>query len=429
MNTAARMESTSSLSRIQVSSATAEELTKWKRGKWIKPRDGTVSVKGKGNMQTYWLETREESMRRAKLGKASKHRREKAEMAVVHEIDDEKSESSSEENEETFRDEEDDDLDLENSNGRLKTMSKTERLVEWNVEVLKKLLQQILAARADYTLETARTNIQRLAEVEAQLRGSYEGGDEGCATTNVLDEFQEIITIPLMNAQDLLKRKNPDLIQIPSQVVSQLRDLLSLIASLYRPNPFHNFEHASHVTSSVRKLLTRIVKANDQQQGGKPHQQLVDLAGHSYGITSDPITQFAVVFSAVIHDADHPGVPNTTLVQENTRLAQIYKKSIAEQNSVDLVWGLLMSPKYADLRGCIYSNEEELRRFRQLVVNTVMATDIVDKELQALRKARWETAFSDTKAPDASDMNRKATIVIEHLIQASDVAHTMQHWQ
>jgi len=26
------------------------------------------------------------------------------------------------------------------------------------------------------------------------------------------------------------------------------------------------------------------------------------------------------------------------------------------------------------------------------------------------------------------DVNRKATVVIEHLIQASDVAHTMQHW-
>jgi 3'5'-cyclic nucleotide phosphodiesterase len=25
-------------------------------------------------------------------------------------------------------------------------------------------------------------------------------------------------------------------------------------------------------------------------------------------------------------------------------------------------------------------------------------------------------------------MNRKATIVIEHIIQASDVSHTMQHW-
>jgi 3'5'-cyclic nucleotide phosphodiesterase/Adenylate and Guanylate cyclase catalytic domain len=413
MNTAARMESTSTMSHIQVSSATAEELTKWKRGKWIKPRDGTVMVKGKGNMQTYWLETKEESNQRAKLGKASKHRRETVEMAVLQETDDEGTETSlAEDEEETYHDNED------------KKMTKTERLVEWNVEVLKKLLQQILAARADYTLEKGRNNIQKLAKVEVELKGGSEEGNHegGGGNTKVLDEFQEIITIPYMNVNELRKRKDPDSILIPPQVVEQLRDLLSLIACFYRPNPFHNFEHASHVTSSVRKLLTRIVKANDQQQ-------LVDLAGHSYGITSDPITQFAVVFSAVIHDADHPGVPNATLVQENTRLAQIYRKSIAEQNSVDLTWSLLMSPKYVDLRGCIYSNEEELRRFRQLVVNTVMATDIVDKELQALRKARWETAFSDTKAPDELDMNRKATIVIEHLIQASDVSHTMQHWQ
>jgi hypothetical protein len=38
-------------------------------------------------------------------------------------------------------------------------------------------------------------------------------------------------------------------------------------------------------------------------------------------------------------------------------------------------------------------------------------------------------AFSipDERA-NAEDINRKATIVIEHLIQASDVSHTMQHW-
>ena len=136
--------------------------------------------------------------------------------------------------------------------------------------------------------------------------------------------------------------------------------------------------------------------------------------------TSDPLTQFAVVFSAVIHDADHPGVPNAQLVKEKTRNAQFYKKSIAEQNSVDLVWALLMSPEYNDLRSCIYSNEEELQRFRQLVVNTVLATDIVDKELQALRKARWENAFSNICEGHSNkqlDTNKKATIVIEHLIQ------------
>eukprot|EP00980_Cylindrotheca_fusiformis_P025408 scaffold13613_cov114-Cylindrotheca_fusiformis.AAC.5 len=61
-----------------------------------------------------------------------------------------------------------------------------------------------------------------------------------------------------------------------------------------------------------------------------------------------------------------------------------------------------------------------------------MATDIADKELQTLRKNRWDTAFSETFASmtesETTREDRKATIVIEHLIQASDVSHTMQHW-
>jgi len=204
---------------------------------------------------------------------------------------------------------------------------------------------------------------------------------------------------------------------------------------MYRNNAFHNFEHASHVAASVKKLLSRIVNTDNTNGLGRMNSKrgglgIVDLAGHSYGITSDPMTQFAVVFSAIIHDVDHPGVPNTQLVKENTRNAQIYKKSIAEQNSILLAWEMLMQNEYAALRSCIYQTEEELKRFRQLVVNTVLATDIVDKELQALRKKRWETAFSDALSNDDSIINedRKATTVIEHLIQASDVSHTMQHW-
>ena len=62
----------------------------------------------------------------------------------------------------------------------------------------------------------------------------------------------------------------------------------------------------------------------------------------------------------------------------------------------------------------------------------VLATDICDKELSTNRKSRWASAFAeDGKIPvhDESDANRKATLVIEHLIQASAVSHTMQHWQ
>lgn len=89
-----------------------------------------------------------------------------------------------------------------------------------------------------------------------------------------------------------------------------------------------------------------------------------------------------------------------------------------------------MGPEFNDLRECIYTNRSEFIRFRHLVVNVVLATDIFDKELSALRKKRWNEAFYELPKTDsfADHSNRKATIVIEHLIQASDVAHTMQHW-
>lgn len=231
---------------------------------------------------------------------------------------------------------------------------------------------------------------------------------------------------------------------------------------------------------SVTKLLARIVAPDiDTNSSAQLHD-------HTHGITSDPLTQFAVVLSALIHDVDHPGVPNTQLIQEGVPMASFFKgtsscvlsyvisyafsltpiffcnsgKSIAEQNSVVLSWHLLMDDQYMDLRRAIYVTETDFIRFRRLVVNvyvtclsvilsargdwnlfrffalsltllplhSVMATDIMDRDLKTLRNDRWHRAFDDqTLAENASvARNRKATIVIEHLIQASDVAHTMQ---
>lgn len=120
-------------------------------------------------------------------------------------------------------------------------------------------------------------------------------------------------------------------------------------------------------------------------------------------------------------------------MKEETEVADFYNNvSVAEQNSIDLAWELLMSDRFKALRRAIAQTEAEVERFRQLVVNVVLATDIVDKDLKALRNERWDRAFSTDVAPGSSsskeEIDRKATIVIEHLIQASDVAHTMQHW-
>jgi 3'5'-cyclic nucleotide phosphodiesterase len=187
--------------------------------------------------------------------------------------------------------------------------------------------------------------------------------------------------------------------------------------------------------------LSRVIKSDDK-----------NLSSTAYGITTDPLTQFAIIFSALIHDVAHPGVSNAQLIKENNPMARKYNElSVAEQNSVTLAWDLLMQPRFTEFRNTIMSNEIECRQFRQLLVNSVMATDLFDKELKALRDNRWTTAFDPNNevsslrsqeqhtsldptdllsqcALSDEDSNRRATIVIEHIIQASDVSHTMQHW-
>lgn len=114
-------------------------------------------------------------------------------------------------------------------------------------------------------------------------------------------------------------------------------------------------------------------------------------------------------------------------------------KSIAEQNSLDVAWRVLQDEDFAQLRECIYTNKEELKRFRQLLVNAIMATDFDDDEAQKGRHGRWEKAFEEKESDDLdrrgsshqskirNDM--RATILYEHIMQAADISHMIQHWQ
>jgi hypothetical protein len=83
-----------------------------------------------------------------------------------------------------------------------------------------------------------------------------------------------------------------------------------------------------------------------------------------------------------------------------------------------------MSKEFEELRATLFATRADLLRFRQVIVNIVLATDIFDKELNDRRKTRWDRAFGNEEV----DQDLMATIVIEHIIQASDVSHTMQHW-
>eukprot|EP00977_Amphora_coffeiformis_P015628 scaffold4599_cov219-Amphora_coffeaeformis.AAC.9 len=298
---------------------------------------------------------------------------------------------------------------------------KIQALIDWNVEALAGLLKPVVAQRTCSSFRPSDTNLMTRMAQSIDSKGI------------VVEEVAETIQLPEFDVNNAIACKAAEDFQLGDAVMNELRAYVTVVASMYRKNAFHCFEHATTVALAMRKLLRRIVApklelpGNEETDDAKLEARRHD---HTYGITSDPLTQFAVVFSALVHDVDHRGVSNGILSKEEPNLANAYKhKSVAEQNSVDIAWYTLMSPDFPNLRGAIFSNVSELRRFRQLLVNAVIATDIFDKEQSILRKNRWDKAFSvpDEKA-EQSHVNRKATIVIEHLIQASDVSHTMAHW-
>jgi 3'5'-cyclic nucleotide phosphodiesterase len=126
------------------------------------------------------------------------------------------------------------------------------------------------------------------------------------------------------------------------------------------------------------------------------------------------------------------GVSNKQLVNEKAALASKYNnKAVAEQNSIDIGWAVFMAEEYSEFRNAVCPSYHDLQRLRQIVVNGMIATDIMDAAQTGDRNSRWEKAFaegSDLSEDATQTVNRRATLVLEHLIQASDVSHCMQHW-
>jgi hypothetical protein len=377
--------STGIRNRIQISQSTADLLIEAGKQAWVTPREDMVRAKGKGVLATFWL---------------SRNASEKA-----------PSVTSNESNSTGKRLLGDTGLESRDDSG---TALKHNRLVEWIAEVFQEHIKKIVAQKGKDQV------------------GPPPAVYQPPAGKTCLDEVAEVIKLPKFDPQRFAKADDWQQVEINPVVSTQLHQYIELIASMYRSNPFHNFEHACHVTMAVNKFLKRISTPdlNDLQVGdGYVGEIASHLHDYTYGINSDQLTIFAIVFSALIHDVDHRGVSNAQVIIEDKELATLYKnKSVAEQNSLDIAWDLLMSTEFTDLRNCLFATQTELLRFRQVIVNVVLATDIFDKELNDLRKKRWNKAFSGDEASTKDFGNLRATIVIEHIIQASDVSHTMQHW-
>ena len=116
------------------------------------------------------------------------------------------------------------------------SLSKNDRLVDWIVQMLQEQIVHIVRLH--------KGSKKKKSEV---LLGPIPGQKEGQSS---LDEVVEVIELPAFDPKAAADR-NKDVVVMDDEVRSLLRTYVTIIASAYHENPFHNFEHACHVTMNV----------------------------------------------------------------------------------------------------------------------------------------------------------------------------------
>ena len=207
VNTASRIESTGQGGHIHLSAATANLLKQAGKSQWITMRPTKVLAKGKGALQTYWLSS--------------------------------KSNGSDTHSSSGFSSGDDsDDTSVEFAPSRASgtpgmevnsvahvtrnkiRSDKMERLVSWNVDILHRLLKQIVARR-QCLLDI---NPKRKADADESLYMSREG--------TLLDEVKESIPLPSFNYSRPAAEEAENL-QLDTVVFEQLQNYVRQVADTY----------------------------------------------------------------------------------------------------------------------------------------------------------------------------------------------------
>jgi len=351
VNTASRMESTGKKGRIQLSQATARLLQAAGKARWIKSREQKIVAKGKGELTTYWVDPkRKKNDLDCSLHNIHTPRTKSPRKGVLGSLDETKEV-----------------LHMPPEKKKMATLSpldledKYSSLIDWNTQRMLEYIQAILNKRDPHTTEA---KLDHAIEDSTLMPPA-----EIVADTIVLPEMSFI---------------PPQDVPLPTLLADDLHDFVSEIARLHAPSAaFGNFEHASHVTLAAHKLLGQI--QDDEADEIELHQQ-------SFGIASDPLTQFGLLLACLIHHVD-----------------------------LDRVWRLFMQDRFDKLRSYIYETESEKDRFIQVLVQCVVATQ-PDNAEPALR---WHRAF-DGDLDQVWD--RRTMAVLEGLAQMACGAHCLQPW-
>ncbi|KAG9389991.1 3'5'-cyclic nucleotide phosphodiesterase [Carpediemonas membranifera] len=155
------------------------------------------------------------------------------------------------------------------------------------------------------------------------------------------------------------------------------------VVSHYSDLPYHNEQHAADVLQMMFLLLTR------------PENRRLS-----------PIEVFACVFAAITHDAGHRGLSSLFLNRTGDDLAKTYNDQSPLENYHAFVAFQITTNPAADILSTIRSDDAQFRRFRSVVVNMVLVTDLgANMSLLDRLRARLRTSQPWNPAPKSLPMD------------------------
>ena len=189
-------------------------------------------------------------------------------------------------------------------------------------------------------------------------------------------------------------------VPINDEMSDALRNFARHMKSHYRANPYHNWLHAVDVTKNA-----------------------FFLAKHIPDLT--PTNRLALLLSALAHDVDHLGLPNSALCDDEHEWALRYNnQSPLENRALALLFSTLATAGCQAFRRNL--GEKEYARFRKTCIDLVLVTDVTAKDRSKALEERWKTVCGQRQKDGVnwktSDLYQLTLMQI--LIRAADIGVT-----
>jgi hypothetical protein len=158
-----------------------------------------------------------------------------------------------------------------------------------------------------------------------------------------------------------------------------LREYIREVSSNYKPNPFHNFHHATSVV----------------------HFMHIMIKTTAVGSRLTQLNKFSFLVSALTHDVDHPG--NTNLFEINTvsELAVLYNDvSVLENHHCSMTFRL-MNRSGANILSRLPTDQRI--EARKSIINCIMATDM-SKHSEVIEQGNKHVEIGTKLELDTADM-------------------------